>query len=189
MSIRTVGVLGCGLMGSGIAQVCAASGYKTIVREVDDTFLQKGLGRIKKFLDDGVAKGKVAAVDRDKTLGNLSGTTTFDALGDCDLVIEAIVENLDEKRQTYARARAHRESRHDHRLEHVVALHHRARGDDEAARPVRRPALLQSGADHEARRGDPRADDERRDLSRGVRVRRSRSARSRSPRPIVPGSS
>jgi len=102
MSIRTVGVLGCGLMGSGIAQVCAASGYKTVVREVDDTFLQKGLGRIKKFLEDGVAKGKVAAADRDKTLGNLSGTTTFDALGDCDLVIEAIVENLDEKRQTYA---------------------------------------------------------------------------------------
>src|SRR5581483_8120323 len=102
MSIRTVGVLGCGLMGSGIAQVCAASGYKTVVREVDDAFLQKGLGRIKKFLEDGVAKGKVAAADRDKTLGNLSGTTTFDALGDCDLVIEAIVENLDEKRQTYA---------------------------------------------------------------------------------------
>jgi 3-hydroxybutyryl-CoA dehydrogenase len=102
MSIRTVGVLGCGLMGSGIAQVCAASGYKTLVREVDDTFLQKGLGRIKKFLEDGVAKGKVAAADRDKTLGNLSGTTTFEALGECNLVIEAIVENLDEKRQTYA---------------------------------------------------------------------------------------
>jgi 3-hydroxybutyryl-CoA dehydrogenase len=101
MSIRTVGVLGCGLMGSGIAQVCAASGYRTVVREVDDTFLQKGIGRIKKFLEDGVAKGKMAAADRDKTLGNLSGTTTFDALADCDLVIEAIVENLEEKRQTY----------------------------------------------------------------------------------------
>jgi 3-hydroxybutyryl-CoA dehydrogenase len=102
MTIRTVGVLGCGLMGSGIAQVCAAAGYKTVVREVDDTFLQKGLGRIRKFLDDGVAKGKVPAQDRDRTLGLLSGTTTFDALGDCDLVIEAIVENLDEKRTTYA---------------------------------------------------------------------------------------
>ena len=63
MAIKTVGVLGCGLMGSGIAQVCAAAGYKTIVREVDDAFLQKGLGRIKKFLDDGVAKGKVTAAD------------------------------------------------------------------------------------------------------------------------------
>ena len=102
MEIRTVGVLGCGLMGSGIAQVCAASGYKTVVREVDETFLQKGLGRIKKFLDDGVAKGKATAEARDKTLGNLSGTTTFEALKDCDLVVEAIVENLDEKCQTYA---------------------------------------------------------------------------------------
>jgi 3-hydroxybutyryl-CoA dehydrogenase len=102
MQIRTVGVLGCGLMGSGIAQVCAASGYKTIVREVDDAFLQRGLGRIRKFLDDGVAKGKVSTEARDKTLAHLSGATTFDALADCDLVIEAIVENLDQKRETYA---------------------------------------------------------------------------------------
>jgi 3-hydroxybutyryl-CoA dehydrogenase len=102
MQIRTVGVLGCGLMGSGIAQVCAASGYTTIVREVDDAFLQRGLGRIRKFLDDGVAKGKVSTEARDKTLAHLSGGTTFDALADCDLVIEAIVENLDQKRETYA---------------------------------------------------------------------------------------
>jgi 3-hydroxybutyryl-CoA dehydrogenase len=102
MQIRTVGVLGCGLMGSGIAQVCAAAGYKTVVREVDDITLNKGLGRITKFLDDGVAKGKVAGAARDTTLGNLSGTTTFDGLQECDLVIEAIIENLGDKRQTYA---------------------------------------------------------------------------------------
>ena len=101
MSINKVAVLGCGLMGSGIAQVSAAAGYKTIVREVDETFLNKGLGRIKKFLDEGVAKGKVTAGARDTTLGNMSGSTTFDALKDCDLVIEAIVENLEEKQQTY----------------------------------------------------------------------------------------
>jgi len=102
MQIKTVGVLGCGLMGSGIAQVCAAAGYKTIVRELDESFLNKGLGRIKKFLDDGVAKGKVAAEARDTTLGNLSGATAVDALKSCDLIIEAIIENLDEKRATYA---------------------------------------------------------------------------------------
>jgi 3-hydroxybutyryl-CoA dehydrogenase len=102
MTIRKVGVLGCGLMGSGIAQVSAAAGYKTIVREVDDAFLNKGLGRIRKFLDDGVAKGKVSAEARDTTLANLSGTTTFDGLKGCDLVVEAIVENLEEKRRTYA---------------------------------------------------------------------------------------
>jgi 3-hydroxybutyryl-CoA dehydrogenase len=102
MEIKTVGVLGCGLMGSGIAQVCAASGYKTVVREVDQAFLDKGLGRIRKFMDDGVAKGKTTAESRDATLANLSGTTTFDAMKDCDLIIEAIVENLDDKRETYA---------------------------------------------------------------------------------------
>jgi 3-hydroxybutyryl-CoA dehydrogenase len=102
MQIKTVGVLGCGLMGSGIAQVCAAAGYKTVVREVDDITLNKGLGRITKFLDDGVAKGKVTGAARDTTLGNLSGTTTFDGLKQCDLVIEAIIENLGDKRQTYA---------------------------------------------------------------------------------------
>jgi 3-hydroxybutyryl-CoA dehydrogenase len=102
MAIKTVGVLGCGLMGSGIAQVCAAAGYKTVVREVDDILLNKGIGRIRRFLDEGVAKGKVTADARDTALGNLSGTTTFDALKECDLVIEAIVENLEQKRQTYA---------------------------------------------------------------------------------------
>jgi 3-hydroxybutyryl-CoA dehydrogenase len=100
--IKTVGVLGCGLMGAGIAQVSAAAGYKTIVREVSDQFLNNGLGRIKKFLDDGVAKGKTPAEARDKTLANLSGTTTFEALKDCDLVIEAIIENIEQKKETYA---------------------------------------------------------------------------------------
>jgi 3-hydroxybutyryl-CoA dehydrogenase len=102
MTIRTVGVLGCGLMGAGIAQVCAAAGYKTIVREVDQAFLDKGLGRIRKFLEDGVAKGKVTAEARDTTLGNLSGTISVDALKDCDLIIEAIIEHLDDKRKIYA---------------------------------------------------------------------------------------
>jgi 3-hydroxybutyryl-CoA dehydrogenase len=107
MAINTVGVLGCGLMGAGIAQVCAASGFKTIVLEIDDTVLQKGLARIDKFLSDGVAKGKVPAADRDKTLANLQGTTSYADLKDCDLVIEAIVENVDVKKQAYAQVEAH----------------------------------------------------------------------------------
>src|SRR5579864_1201954 len=102
MQIRTVGVVGCGLMGSGIAQVSAAAGYRTIVREVDDALLRKGLDRIGKFLEEGVAKGKVSAKVREQTLGNLSGATSFEALRDCDLVIEAIVENLEEKKQIYS---------------------------------------------------------------------------------------
>jgi len=106
MAIKTVGVLGCGLMGSGIAQVCAAAGYKTIVREVEHGFLDKGLARVRKFLDDGVAKGKVTAENRDVTLANLTGTTAIDSLATCDLIIEAIVENLDEKRRTYTAVEA-----------------------------------------------------------------------------------
>ncbi|MDQ3488264.1 MAG: 3-hydroxybutyryl-CoA dehydrogenase [Acidobacteriota bacterium] len=102
MDIKTVGVLGCGLMGSGIAQVCAASGYKTIVLEVEQAFLDKGLGRTKKFLNDGVEKGKVTPEARDTTLANLSGTTKYEDLKDCDLIIEVIIENLDEKAKAFA---------------------------------------------------------------------------------------
>jgi 3-hydroxybutyryl-CoA dehydrogenase len=106
MSIQSVGVLGCGLMGAGIAQVCAQSGYRTVVREVDQAVLDKGLARIRRFLEEGVQKGKVTAESRDSTLGNLSGTTAVDALARCDLVIEAIVENLEAKRQAYAAVEA-----------------------------------------------------------------------------------
>ncbi len=102
MDIRTVGVLGCGLMGSGIAQVSARAGYKTVVREVDDATLQKGLSRIRRFLDAGIEKGKVTPEERDRTLQNLTGTTEFSGLRECGLVIEAIVENVDRKRAAYA---------------------------------------------------------------------------------------
>jgi len=102
MEIRAVGVLGCGLMGAGIAQVAAQAGYRTIVREVNQDLVDRGLSRIRKFLDDGVQKGKVAAGIRDKVNELLSGTTSVDDLRECDLVIEAIVENLEEKRRTYA---------------------------------------------------------------------------------------
>jgi 3-hydroxybutyryl-CoA dehydrogenase len=101
MAIRKVGVVGLGLMGSGIAQVCAQAGLPTVAREVDAGLVEKGMGRIRKFLDDGVAKGKVEAAVRDKTLENLKGTTNVADLADCDLVIEAIVENLDAKRALF----------------------------------------------------------------------------------------
>ena len=102
MQIKTVGVLGCGLMGAGIAQVSAASGYRTLVREVEEPFLTKGLARIEKFLAGGVEKGKVTAEEKDKTLRNLSGTTKLEDLKDCDIIIEAIVENINEKEKSYA---------------------------------------------------------------------------------------
>ncbi len=104
--IRTVGVLGCGLMGAGIAHVAAAAGLGTVVLEVEQAFLDKGLARIRKMLDDGVEKGKVTAEQRDRTLAHLTGTTRVADLAPCDIVIEAIVENLDEKKKAYAAVEA-----------------------------------------------------------------------------------
>jgi 3-hydroxybutyryl-CoA dehydrogenase len=103
MEISRVGVMGCGLMGSGIAQVCAQSGYPTVVVEVSKKMLDAGLARIESFLTAGVAKGKVKPEDRESTLSRLTGSCDLSAMKDCDLVIEAIVENFDLKREAYAR--------------------------------------------------------------------------------------
>ena len=101
--IRTVAVVGCGLMGSGIAEVAAKAGYETIVREVEDGPLEKGLGRIRKSMDRAVDKGKLDAGDRDAAMGRIRGTTSLDDLADADLVIEAIVENLDVKKELFSK--------------------------------------------------------------------------------------
>ncbi len=101
MAIRNVGVVGCGLMGSGIAQVSAQAGFPTVVREVSRELLDKGIGSIRKFLQGGVDKGKVAQADMDQTLANLRGTTELKDLADCDLVIEAASENLGIKQELF----------------------------------------------------------------------------------------
>ncbi|MSR07234.1 MAG: 3-hydroxybutyryl-CoA dehydrogenase [Gemmatimonadetes bacterium] len=95
--IKTVGILGCGLMGSGIAQAAAQSGHKTIVREVNDALNERGKAGITKSLDKFVEKGKLAAADRDATLARLSFTTKIADLKTCDIVIEAVTEDLDTK--------------------------------------------------------------------------------------------
>jgi 3-hydroxybutyryl-CoA dehydrogenase len=102
MAIRKVGVLGCGLMGSGIAQVAAQAGYETVVREVEQKFLDKGLGGIQKSLGKFVEKGKMQQADMDACVGRLKGTTSLEDLADCDIVIEAIIENAQVKKETYA---------------------------------------------------------------------------------------
>jgi len=89
-------------MGSGIAQVCASSGYRTVVREVDDRQLEQGLSRIRQFLDGGVTRGKLTEDLRARTLGNITGTTSFEPFHECDLVIEAIVENVQAKQLAYS---------------------------------------------------------------------------------------
>src|SRR5947207_805838 len=102
MEIKKVGVLGCGLMGSGIAQVAASAGFETVVREVSDELIQRGFAGVEKSLARFAEKGTITAEQQKEIRGRLSGTTTFDALVDCDIIIEAIIENLDEKRKTYA---------------------------------------------------------------------------------------
>ena len=95
--IKKVGVLGVGLMGSGIAQVAAQAGYDTTVRDIKNEFLEKGKGRITKMLDRAVEKGKMDASDRDATLGRLTFTTETKDLKASDIVIEAVTEDLDIK--------------------------------------------------------------------------------------------
>jgi 3-hydroxybutyryl-CoA dehydrogenase len=92
--IKQVGVLGAGLMGHGIAQVAAQAGYEVVLREVDDAALQKGIGKIEKQLARAVEKGKSSQEDADVVRGRINGTTDYADLAGCDLVIEAITENL-----------------------------------------------------------------------------------------------
>ncbi len=99
--IKRVGVLGCGLMGSGIAQVAAAAGYETLVREVSDEVVQRGIGGIGKQLGKSVEKGKLSAEDRDAIVGRLRGTTSLEDLRDCDIIIEAVVEDLAVKNEMW----------------------------------------------------------------------------------------
>jgi 3-hydroxybutyryl-CoA dehydrogenase len=92
--IEKVGVLGAGLMGHGIAQVAAQSGYQVVLREVDDATLAKGVGKIEKQLARAVEKGKSSQEDADQVRARITPTTHYRELADCDLVIEAITENL-----------------------------------------------------------------------------------------------
>ena len=95
--IEKVGVLGCGVMGHGIVQVTAEAGFQVVVREIDDTALSKGLGRIDKQLARSVEKGRASQEEVDEVRGRIDGTADYAALADCDLVIEAIYENLERK--------------------------------------------------------------------------------------------
>ena len=101
MEIKRVGVVGCGLMGSGITQACAQSGYHVVVSDVNDELLNKGLASIDNFLTKSVTKGKISSKDKASTLSLIKGTTTISDFSDCDLVIEAISENIDLKKKVF----------------------------------------------------------------------------------------
>ena len=102
MEIRKVGVVGLGTMGAGIAQVSVQSGFETIGREVSEELAQRGRATIERYLTRGVEKGRLSQDERDRALGRLTLTTELAELSDCDLVIEAVLEELDLKRQVFA---------------------------------------------------------------------------------------
>jgi 3-hydroxybutyryl-CoA dehydrogenase len=102
VEINKVGVVGCGLMGSGIAEVCAKAGYDVVVREVSDELLDKGLGRIQRSLDRAVARGKATQEQADQAWAHIHGTLDLAAFSDCDLVVEAAIENMAAKREIFA---------------------------------------------------------------------------------------
>jgi 3-hydroxybutyryl-CoA dehydrogenase len=102
MEINRVGIVGCGLMGSGIAEVCARTGYQVVVREVNDGFLQGGLSRIQTSLARAVTRGKATQEHADQTMSRIQGTLTLADFADCDLVVEAAVENMSIKKQVFS---------------------------------------------------------------------------------------
>jgi 3-hydroxybutyryl-CoA dehydrogenase len=97
MAISKVGVVGCGLMGHGISQICAQAGWDVVVREVDQQALDKGMAKIEKQLARAVEKGRMEQSEADAVRGRITPTLDYDDLADCDLVIEAIIEDLDRK--------------------------------------------------------------------------------------------
>ena len=102
MEIKKVGVVGCGIMGSGIIQVCAQSGYQVVTSEINDELLNKGLASISSVLTRSVDKGRLSQQDKDSILARIKGTTSTKEFSDCDLVIEAIIENMDVKKKVFA---------------------------------------------------------------------------------------
>jgi len=102
VEIKKVGVVGCGIMGGGIAQVCAEAGYQTVTREINDELLQKGLGAIKSNWSKSVAKGRMTKEQEAAALGRLKGTTRMEDFEGCDLVIEAVIERMELKKEVFS---------------------------------------------------------------------------------------
>jgi len=102
MTIQTIGVVGAGSMGSGIANLAAVSGYQVILRDVEERFVEGGIARIDKFMSRSVEKGKMTEEEKAETLGRITTTTDIEDLKDADVVIEAIIEDMDAKKSVFA---------------------------------------------------------------------------------------
>ena len=101
MDIKTIGVVGAGTMGNGIAQVASMAGYDVIMSDIEDRFVQNGLKSIDKFLSKSVEKGKLSADDKNAIMGRIKGTTDMTAMKDADLVVEVVVEVMDIKKKVF----------------------------------------------------------------------------------------
>jgi 3-hydroxybutyryl-CoA dehydrogenase len=102
MAFKKIGVVGCGLMGRGIAEVSAKSGYDVVVSEINKELLSRGMSAIDQSLARAVEKGKMSAADKDKVMGRIKGTIDMQDFSDCDLIVEAAIENLDLKKKIFA---------------------------------------------------------------------------------------
>ncbi len=98
---KKIGIIGCGQMGSGIAQVAAQAGYPVLSHEMSEELFEKGLRNITKLLDRAIEKGKLDSPTRDKILGNISGTTELSDMADCDIIIEAVTEDMTTKQEIF----------------------------------------------------------------------------------------
>ena len=103
MTIKNVGVIGCGLMGSGIVQVAAQAGFEVLFVEANDDLVKRGLGRLRETLEGLASRGKIEAKAKDAALALIAGTTRLDDMSGCDLVVEAMTENQALKNETFAR--------------------------------------------------------------------------------------
>ena len=174
MAISKVGVLGCGLMGHGISQICAQAGWDVVVREVDQEQLDKGMGKIEKQLARAVEKGKMEQSDADAVRGRITPTLDYSDLADCDLVIEAITEDLDRKLEMWREVDELVKDDAYPRDQHLLALGRDPGRRHQAARADARAPLLQPAPGDAAARGRPGGEVRRRRRRRSA----SRSARS-----------
>ena len=159
MDIQLVGVVGIGLMGSGIVETCARAGFDIFAREVNETLIDRGLTYLRGSLDRGVKRGKLSQDEMEAALARVKTTTSLTDLKDCDLVIEAAVENMQLKKTIFTELDAI--TRPEAILaSHVVAEHHRDRLGHRTARQGAGAALLQPRAGDAAGRDRARAVDQ-----------------------------
>ena len=181
MEIAKVGVVGCGLMGHGIAQICAQAGWDVVVGEVDQEALDKGIAKIEKQLARAVEKGKLEQADADAVRGRITPTLDYADLADCDLVIEAITEDLERKLEMWREVDAivKPDAFFATNTSSLAVADQAAATGRAGALP--RPALLQPGAGDAAARGRPRRGHGRRPRTTSASSSARSSARPRSP--------